>query len=106
MTFNDHVIAWAILLLWDVIEKKWPFSDEVVEGIDMSQISESLNLAIDFVLNSQVIVNGTPNYLGPATPSLFFRTLPGRSWEKSCRTPNESYFITTILLNWQREVRR
>lgn len=100
MTFNDHVIGSAILLLWDISEKRWPFFDEVIEGIDLLEVSHSLNLAIDYVLSSQVIVNGTPTIWGQQHHPFSFESLPARSWEKSCRTPNESYFITTILLNW------
>lgn len=100
MTFNDHVIPSAILLLMDVNDRKMPFDSDIVENVNFTEIEMALENAIDFLIASQIVVNGIPTLWAQQHDPESLEPLGGRSWELPCRTPNESYFVVSILLNW------
>jgi PelA/Pel-15E family pectate lyase len=100
MTFNDYVIPSAILLLMDVNDRKTPFNSDIVENVNFTEIEMALENGIDFLIASQIVVNGTPTLWGQQHDPESLEPLAGRSWELPCRTPNESSFVVSILLNW------
>ena len=101
MTFNDHVMTTAVLLLLDIVEKKEPFNSEIMENVNLSSVENSLERAMSFILNSQIIVNGSRTIWGQQHDPYTFESVPGRSFERECRTPNESVGIVALLLNWE-----
>ncbi len=100
MTYNDYVIPSAMLLLWDVSVKMDPFNSDIVDDLNHSQIQLALDKGMDFILKSQIMVDGKPTIWGQQHHPETYESMSGRSWELACRTPNESSFVTAILLNW------
>ena len=100
MTFNDYVIPSVILLLMDVKNRIEPFDSEIVEGINFTLIDNALENAMKFLINSQISIDGKPTLWGQQHHPETLESVSGRSWELPCRTPNESSFVVSILLNW------
>ena len=67
MTFNDYVIPSVILLLMDVNGRLSPFDSEIVEGMNFTSIGTALEKAINFLIDSQIVVDGTPTLWGNNT---------------------------------------
>jgi len=100
MTYNDYVIPSAMLLLWDVSVKMDPFNSDIIDELNHSQIQMALERGMEFILRSQIVVDGKPTIWGQQHHPETYDSMSGRSWELACRTPNESSWVTAILLNW------
>ena len=100
MTFNDHVMTTVVLLLWDLVEQRNQFSSGILDSINSTQLSMALDAGMQFILDTQIIVNGTPTIWAQQYNRSTLEPESARSWELPCRTPNESEGIVAILLNW------
>ena len=100
MTFNDHVMTTVVLLLWDLVEQRNQFSSGILDSVNSTQLSMALDAGMQFILDTQIIVNGTPTIWAQQYNRSTLEPESARSWELPCRTPNESEGIVAILLNW------
>jgi len=101
MTFNDFVIPNALLLMHDIYEGIEPFDTDIISDINLTRVNSSIISGIDYIINSQVVVNGTPTIWGQQHHPSTFESLPGRSYELACRASGESAGVTLLLLNWK-----
>jgi PelA/Pel-15E family pectate lyase len=101
MTYNDFVIPNALLIMHDIKERTEPFDTDITSNINFTRVNSSIISGIDYVLNSQVVVNGTPTIWGQQHHPTTFESLPGRSYELACRASGESAGVTLLLLNWK-----
>ncbi len=100
VTFNDHSMVRILLLLWDVQDGYGPFSEDLIEGLNLSKISSSLKLGIDYILNSQIIVNGVPTIWSQQHDPETYAPVHGRPYELPARASWESSGVAALLLNW------
>ncbi len=101
MTYNDFVIQNSIFLLWDILEKERPFDSGILDDLDMERVDSALRRGLEYVLKSQVVVEGKLTIWGQQHDPLTYNPMPGRYYELACRTAAESVGTTLILLNWE-----
>ena len=99
-TFNDHVMTRVMILIWDIIEGRQPFSGEITQGLDMGGLNSSLNKGIDFILKSQIVVDGKPTIWCQQHHPYSLVPMHGRPYELPSKASLESTGIVSILLNW------
>jgi|ETNmetMinimDraft_4_1059912.scaffolds.fasta_scaffold05362_2 PelA/Pel-15E family pectate lyase len=101
MTYNDHVIVSGMLLLMDINSRKKPFDTDIVENINFSRVDEAMEKGMEYILASQVIVDGDLTIWGQQHDPYTFQTMPARSYELAGRTGLESAGVVAVLLNWE-----
>ena len=100
VAFNDHSMVRVMLLLRDIEDGYGPFSGELVEELSFANISSSLDLAMDYILNSQIIVEGEPTIWCQQHEPETYAPVHGRPYELPGRASWESSGVTALLLNW------
>ncbi|MDC0055705.1 pectate lyase [Deltaproteobacteria bacterium] len=101
MTYNDYVIASSFLLLWEIRDNKAPFNSDILMDLDNQRLQNAVENGLEFILKSQIIVNGTRTIWGQQHDPFTYESLPARAFELACKTSAESVPITAILLNWE-----
>ena len=100
VTFNDHTMVRVMLLLRDIVDGYGPFSGDLVDELNLSLISSSLNLGMDFILNSQIIVDGESTIWCQQHDPENYEPVHGRPYELPARASWESSGVVALLLNW------
>lgn len=101
VTFNDHAMIRAMLLIWDIIENKGPFSTDIFSGLNMSILQDSLDRGLDFILKSQIRgEGGSLTVWCQQHDPISYEPMPGRPYELPSKSGWESVGVTALLLNW------
>ena len=101
VTFNDHAMIRAMLLIWDIIEYKEPFSTDIFSGQNRTILRDSLDRGLDFILKSQIRdEGGTLTVWCQQHDPISYEPMPGRPYELPSKSGWESVGVTALLLNW------
>jgi PelA/Pel-15E family pectate lyase len=100
VTFNDHTMVRVMLLLRDIADSFGPFSGELIDELNFSALNSSLNLGMDYILNSQIIVDGELTIWCQQHDPETYEPMTGRPYELLGRSAWESSGVTALLLNW------
>ncbi len=101
VTFNDHAMIRAMLLIWDIIEYKEPFSTGIFSGLNRTILEDSLDRGLDFILKSQIRdEGGTLTVWCQQHDPISYEPMPGRAYELPSKSGWESVGVTALLLNW------
>tara|TARA_B100000405_G_scaffold171571_1_gene119920 strand:- start:1738 stop:3033 length:1296 start_codon:yes stop_codon:yes gene_type:complete len=101
VTFNDHAMIRAMLLIWDIIEYKEPFSTDIFSGQNRTILRDSLDRGLDFILKSQIRnEGGSLTVWCQQHDPISYEPMPGRPYELPSKSGWESVGVTALLLNW------
>ena len=101
VTFNDHAMIRAMVLIWDIIEYKGPFSTDIFSGLDRTILQDSLDRGLDYILKSQIKDEaGRLTVWCQQHDPVSYEPMQGRPYELPSKSGWESVGITALLLNW------
>ncbi len=100
VTFNDHAMVRTMILLWDIHEKRTPFDSGIFSGINESNLNTALNRGMDFILRSQIRVEGNLTVWCQQHDPESYAPMPGRPYELPAKSGWESAGVAALLLNW------
>ncbi|MDG5786609.1 pectate lyase [Evansella sp. AB-P1] len=99
VTFNDEAMVNALQLWDDVLEQRYPFNNDLVPEEYYSLVENSMNRGLDYILKSQIEVDGVLTAWGQQHHPETYEPLTGRSYELPSITAYESVAIINFLMS-------
>lgn len=98
VTFNDGAMIRVMNLLKLVHEEKYPFDSDLVSPQKRQQVEQALELGLDYILKSQIIVRDMPTAWGQQHDPFTYEPVQGRAFEHPAISAGESADIVEYLL--------
>ncbi len=98
-TFNDNAMIRVMNVLTMVSQKKYPFNTDIVTEELSEQIDASLNLGLDYILNSQITVSGELTAWCAQHDPVTYEPKEARSYEHPSISGSESVGIVQYLMS-------
>src|SRR5690625_2261156 len=100
VTFNDDAMVRVLNALTLIAEKKYPFNSDLVSDDLIDQVNQSLDEALEYILNAQIEVDGTLTAWGQQHDPFTYESVVGRSFElPSTITGYESIGVLEYLMS-------
>nr|WP_238482770.1 pectate lyase [Lederbergia galactosidilytica] len=58
VTFNDEAIINVLELMDQIVKESYPFDSDLIDEVYRTKVKESIDLAVDYILKSQIEVDG------------------------------------------------
>lgn len=98
VTFNDEAMIRVLNMLDDILNKKYPFGNGVIDPKYYSRINEALNRVTDFILNSQIVVKGQPTAWCQQHDPFRYEPVGARSYEHPSICGKKSVGVVQFLM--------
>src|SRR5690625_4461940 len=100
VTFNDDAMVRALNILTLISENKYPFNSDLVSDDLIDQVDQSLDEALEYILNAQIEVDGKLTAWGQQHDPYTYESVVGRSFElPSTITGYESIGVLEYLMS-------
>ncbi|MBU5593925.1 pectate lyase [Amphibacillus sp. MSJ-3] len=99
VTFNDNAMVRVLNALTLISEKKYPFNSDLVSDDLIDQVNQSLDAALEYILNAQIEVDGRLTAWGQQHDPVTYEPVLGRAYELPSITANESIGIVKYLMS-------
>ncbi|MFC4321303.1 pectate lyase [Litchfieldia salsa] len=99
VTFNDNAMIRVMNVLTMASEKKYPFNTDIVADDLSNQINKSLGLGLDYILNSQITVNGLLTAWCAQHDPVTYEPKEARSYEHPSISGSESVGVVAYLMS-------
>lgn len=97
-TYNDDAMIRVLKALKLVAEKQYPFNTDLVSDELISEVEEALDLALEYILHSQIDVDGKLTAWGQQHDPFTYEPVMGRAFEHPSITGAESIAILKYLM--------
>lgn len=98
-TFNDDAMIRTMVTVRDIVERKAPFDNDLVDAGRQSALKTSLDRAVDFILKSQIRTQGVMTVWCQQHDPVTYAPKQARAYELPGKTGLESVGITAYLMN-------
>ncbi|WP_163539466.1 pectate lyase [Gracilibacillus sp. YIM 98692] len=98
VTFNDEAMIRVINMFEDIVDQKYPFHTDIVTDEGIADIEESLDLALDYILKSQIVADGEKTAWGQQHHPQTYEPVGARSYEHPSISGKESVAIVQFLM--------
>src|SRR5690625_4671348 len=95
VTFNDDAMVRALNILTLISENKYPFNTDIISEDLVENINNALDLALDYLLNSQIVVDGQLTAWGQQHDPF---TYEPRSEEHTSELQSRGHLVCRLLL--------
>jgi len=92
------VMARIMLMIDDVLDRVSPFDNDVVDPALIPQLRTARERGMDYILRSQIVVNGVPTVWCQQHDPVSYEPVKGRAYELVGKSGNESVGVTAYLL--------
>lgn len=99
-TFNDNAMIRVMVLVKDILDRKAPFDNDLVEAGRLPALKTALDLGVDFILKSQIRTQGVLTAWCQQHDPVTYAPKAARSYELPSKSGSESVGITSFLMNW------
>jgi PelA/Pel-15E family pectate lyase len=99
VTFNDNAMIRVLNVLTMVSQKKYPFNSDIVSDDLSQQINKSLDLGLDYILKSQITVDGLLTAWCAQHDPVTYEPKEARSYEHPSISGSESVGIVAYLMS-------
>lgn len=99
VTFNDNAMINVLQLLDDVINEKYPFDQNIVDDSLRNKVEASLNKGIDYILKSQIEVDGKLTAWCAQHDPVTYEAQHARVYEHPSISGSESVGIVKFLMS-------
>ncbi len=98
-TFNDNAMINVLIMLEDMKNKAYPFDSDIIPDEYMAKIEESINKGIDFILKSQIKVDGKLTAWCAQHDPVTYEPRGARAYELPSISGSESVAVVKFLMN-------
>jgi PelA/Pel-15E family pectate lyase len=99
-TFNDNAMIRVMVLVKDILDRKAPFDNDLVEAGRLPALKTALDRGVDFILKSQIRTQGVLTGWCQQHDPVTYAPKAARSYELPSKSGSESVGITAFLMNW------
>ncbi|TDQ36215.1 pectate lyase [Aureibacillus halotolerans] len=99
VTFNDNAMVRVLELFDDITEERYPFNNGVVNEQQREAVATSIDLAVDYILNAQIEVNGVLAAWCAQHDPFTFEAVGARSYELPSISGSESVGVIRFLMS-------
>lgn|GEM_PF-1301589 len=99
VTFNDNAMIRVMVLVDDIVNERYAFDTDVVTSTQKTQLAAALNKGISYILNSQIVMNGTPTVWCAQHDPVTYAPRGARAYELPSKSGSESVGITAFLMS-------
>lgn len=99
VTFNDNAMVNVLIMLEDMKNKAYPFDSDIIPDEYMAKIEESINKGIDFILKSQIKVDGKLTAWCAQHDPVTYEPRGARAYELPSISGSESVGVVKFLMN-------
>jgi PelA/Pel-15E family pectate lyase len=97
VTYNDHAMINVMYLFRKIANKEVYYRDELVDKYLRNRVEDAYYRGIEYILASQIRVNGQPTVWGGQHDPHTYETVQGRSFEPKALISKESIEIINFL---------
>ncbi|MDQ0207733.1 pectate lyase [Alkalicoccobacillus murimartini] len=97
VTFNDRAMINVLELLEQVLHQEAPFNGDFLNNNLQSELEAAIDGGLDYILQSQIVVNGTPTAWCQQHDPTTYEPMPGRAYEHVSISGDESVSIVEWL---------
>lgn len=97
VTFNDRAMINVLELLEQVLHQEAPFNGDFLNDPLRANLEEALDQGLDYILASQIVVNGTPTAWCQQHDPNTYEPMPARIYEHASISGDESVSIVEWL---------
>ncbi len=98
-TFNDNAMINVLYMLEDMLYHRYPFDSDIIPEEYLVKVEECINKAIDFILKSQIKVNGELTAWCAQHDPVTCEPVSARAYELASISGSESVPIIKFLMN-------
>ncbi len=99
VTFNDNAMINVLQLLDDIANEKYPFDQNIVDDSLKNKVEESVNKGIDYILKSQIEVDGKLTAWCAQHDPVTYEAQHARVYEHPSISGSESVGIVKFLMS-------
>lgn len=99
ITFNDDAIVNTLNIFKDIVNKKSPFSKDLVSKQQLKRIKKAFDKGIDIILKTQIYVNGKPTVWCQQHDKDTYKPAHARAYELPSFCSQESAAIVSLLMS-------
>lgn len=101
VTYNDNAMINVMELLKHALKKEPPFDSDILDEGYAERIKEALDRGIDYILKSQIRVNGVLTAWCAQHDPYNYEPRPARTYEHVSISGSESVAIVRFLMEWE-----
>ncbi len=98
VTFNDEAMIRVLNMFEDIVQKKYPYNTDIITDAQRSSIEDSIDKAVDYILNAQIEANGKLTAWGQQHDPNTYESVQGRAYEHPSISGKESVAIVQFLM--------
>ena len=98
-TFNDNAMMRVMVLMQKAYLKKAPFDSDILNEDQRNAAKEAVNKGIDFILKSQIVMNGKKTIWCAQHGMNDYKAKAARSYELASKSGCESVLILAFLMS-------
>lgn len=99
VTFNDNAMVRVMNVLTLAKDKKFPFNSDIIDDSIIDKLQTSLDKGLDYILKSQIVVNGQPTAWCAQSDPVTYEPRPARAYEHPSISGSESVGIIAYLMS-------
>ncbi|MFD2706714.1 pectate lyase [Salibacterium lacus] len=99
VTFNDNAMVRVLDLMDDMVKQEYPFQGNLMSEEDRTFLQDSLDLAVEYILNAQIEVDGTLTAWGAQHDPFTYEPVQARSYEHPSISGSESVPVIRFLMS-------
>ncbi len=100
VTFNDNAMINVLYTLEDMLYHRYPFDSDIIPADYLVKIEESIDLAIDFILKSQIVTaDGRLTAWCAQHDPVTYKPVGARAYELASISGSESVPVLRFLMN-------
>lgn len=98
VTYNDYAMTRVMEVLRLVADRSYPFDNDIVDDKLRSRVEQSLERGLDYILKSQIKVDGKPTAWGAQHDPVTYGPVGGRPYEHPSISSAESVAVVQYLM--------
>lgn len=99
VTFNDDAMVRVLVLVDDMINNRYAFDTDILTSTQRTNLQTALNEGIQYILNSQIVMNGTLTVWCAQHDPVTYAPKGARAYELPSKSGKESVGIIAFLMS-------